>query len=200
MLKSNKGTVNLIILIVSIVVAVLVLGVVAGIIIWKVVQEEEPKRKSRNKEEEEKTVDGYRDCGVSDIFLTGDFSSPLDIDFEKDDAMVCIGKNIKNNCKDSTALVKADDFDMTYKVSGTSKSDCKIRLEVYDEGDIIYVECPLSGIISLPNISSYYKAFEDKLSGGPGDYAGCLVMMTIDVADTDWDIGEEIVGCSGNFD
>lgn len=195
MFKSNKGAVNLTILIVSIVVGVLILGTIAGIIIWKVVQDE-PERRSRDRE---KMVDGYRDCGVSDIFLTTNYSDMLTTDFEKDDVMVCMGKNIKNNCKDSTSVVKTDDFDMTFKASGTN-SDCKIRIEIYDEGDLGYVECPLSGLILLPSISSYYKEFEDKLSQGPGDYATMLLVMIFDVADEDWDIGEEILGCTGNFD
>jgi len=65
MFKSNKGAVNLTIIIVSIVAGVLILGTVAGIIIWKVLGEEESGRKSRDKQE---MVNGYRDCGVSDIF------------------------------------------------------------------------------------------------------------------------------------
>lgn len=197
MFKSNKGAVNLTILIVSIVAGVLILGTIAGIIIW-IVMRDEPERRSRDRGE---MVDGYRDCGVSDIFLTSNYGNLSSLDFEEDDVFVCMGRNIENNCKDSTSVVKTDDFDMTYKVSETSEYDCKVRLEVYDEEEELgYVECPLSGLILLPDISSYYKVFENKLSEGPGSYAGCLLMMIFDVADKDWDIGEEILGCTGNFD
>ncbi len=197
MFKSNKGAVNLTILIVSIVVGVLILGTVAGIIIWKVLGEEDSGRRSRDRND-----NGLKDCGVSDIFLNPTHMDMFNADFEQDDVFVCMGKNIKNNCRDSISVVKADDFDITFKVSGTSKSDCEIRLEIYDDDDnkTYYVECPLPGLISLPDISSDYKKFEDKFSQGPGNYAAGLFLMTFDVADRDWDIGREILGCTGNFD
>jgi len=183
-----------IIIIVSIVVGVLIIGSVAGIIIWKVFGEE-PERRFRDKDD-----NGLKDCGVSDIFLNPTHMDMFNADFDQDDVMVCMGKNIKNNCKDSTALVKTDDFDMTYKASGTNTSDCKIRIEVYDEGMLGYVECPLSGLILLPSISSDYKRFEDKLSNGLGNYASGLFMMTFDIIGKDWDIGIEILGCTSNID
>jgi len=194
MSKSNKGAVNLTILIVSIVVGVLIIGTVAGIIIWKVL-EDEPERRSRDKDD-----NGLRDCGVSDIFLNPTHMDMFNADFDEDDVFICMGKNIKNDCKDSTALVETDDFDMTFKVSGTSESDCKIRIEVYDEGMLGYVECPLSGLISLPSISSDYKKFEDKFSQGSGNYAAGLLIMTFDIIDKDWEIGREILGCTSNID
>jgi len=197
MFKSNKGAVNLTILIVSIVAGVLIIALIAGIIIWKVVGEEESGKKSRDKE---KMVDGYIDCGVSDLFLNPTHMDMFNADFDEDDVMVCMGKNIKNNCKDSTSLIKTDDFDITYQASGTSKDDCKIRIEIYDEGALGYVECPLSGLISLPDISYDYTEFKEKFSKGSGNYAGGLFMMIFDVIDKDWDIGREILGCTSNID
>jgi len=195
MFKSNKGAVNLIILIVSIVVGVLILAAVAGIIIWKVL-EEEPRKRSRDDD------NGLKNCGISDFFLNPTHMDMFNADFEEDDVFVCMGKNIKKDCKDSTSVIKTDDFDMTFEISELDKDDCNIRLEVYDDDakKTFYVQCPLSGLISLPDISSDYIEFKEKFSQGPGNYAAGLLIMLNSLADSDWDIGKEILGCTGNFD
>lgn len=202
--QNNKGGISLAVLIASIVIAVLVFGAVVGVIIWKVVGSEETSRdrdRSESKQEEEKEDKnkgsvGYVNCGTSRSFL--DQSVDFDrVDFESDPVMVCMGKNIRNNCKKSEAIVKIDDGDMGYKVSGSSTSNCKARIEVYNrlEGRDLFVECPIPELISFAK--SEIPDHESWISGPPGAYAALVLIMTNYVGDDQ--LTSSSMGCMGNI-
>lgn len=202
MFKINKkGSANLTILIISIVIAVLVFGATVGIIVWKITGREDisdNKEKSQPGQEQEKEKEsfvGYVDCGTSRSFL--DESSSFDeVNFELDSAMVCMGKNIKDNCKDSEATVKISDGDLTYKISGSSVSSCKARLEVFNklEQRDLFVECSISELISIAR--SEIPDPEKWISGPPGAYAALVLIMTNYVGDDpSW---SSSIGCTSN--
>lgn len=196
----SKGSVSPVILIISIIVALLALAVTAGIIIWKVVDSEDSSRRVRDREkDDEKSVnldpEGYIDCGTSESFLS-EFDEIFDIDFEEDEALVCMGKNIKNNCKKSKAFVKTDDFSMDFKIS--EDKECRILLEAYDDyyDEHYYIDCPIVGIIAY--IDSDYPEIGKYVAGSPGTYAATLLVMTINLLDVDYDRAQEF-GCKANI-
>lgn len=178
MFKSNKGISTLIIIIIIVVVVLIVLSV-GGYMAWKYLQE--PERESRDREKDRES-DEVQDCGVSRSFLS-DFDDLIDIDFEKDDAMVCMGENIQDNCKDSTAIVKIEDGEFSYKISGKSESKCRIEVEYYnpDEKTTSYVECPILGLVSF--IEEEDPDVGDKLSVSSGHYAGILLVAALIISD-----------------
>lgn len=214
MFKLNKGS-TLVILIVSIVVAVLVLGTVAGIIIWKVFGEDEYSYDRKKRDRDDNGDDNGNgngdngdngngggllietDCGISTAFLS-DFSEFSEIDFEKDNAMVCMGRNIENNCKSSRAVVKINDGELGYKISGTSKSNCRARVEYFDpyKKETVYVECPLTGLTSI--IRSDYQEIAGNLSGPPGGYAAAFFIMVVVLPDDSPQTAFNI-GCTTNL-
>ena len=198
--QNNKGEVSLAILITSIVIAVLFFGATVGIIIWKIVGSEDISRdressKSEQEQEEEKSPTGPVNCGTSRSFLN-EFDEFEDIDFELDSALVCMGKNIRNNCKESESIVKIDDGDLFYKISGSSASSCKSRIELYNklEQRNLFVECPISELISIAQ--SEVSDPETWISGPPGAYAALILIITIYVGvDASW---SSSIGCTSN--
>jgi len=205
--QNNKGEVSLAILIISIVIAVLLFGATVGVIIWKVVGNEEISKDKENsefveeedekdkKEDEKNNLVGHVDCGTSEIFLI-QFNELEDVNFESDSALVCMGKNMRNNCKESEAIVKIDDGDLIYKISGSSVSSCNARIEVYDrlEERNLFVECPISELISISR--SEVPDPETWISGPPGAYAALVLIMTNYVGDDpSW---SSSIGCTSN--
>ena len=170
MFKLNKGS-SLVILIISIVIVVLVALSIGGVILWKYLQK--PEKESRDKKKDE-----VEDCGVSRSFLSVS-SSLMDIDFGEDEAMICMGENMQDRCKESEALVKLEYIDMLYEISGTSESNCKIKVGYFDQIEMrfLYIECSVLELASF--IKEKDLEFEEKLSGTPEDYAGSLFMTTI---------------------
>ena len=207
--QNNKGGVSLAILITSIVIAVLVFGATIGIIIWKVVgtediskdressksKQEQEEEKKEEKENEKKGPTGLVNCGISRSFLS-EFNEFDEIDFESDSALVCMGNNIRNNCKESEAIVKIVDGDLFYKISGSSVSNCRARLEVYNrlEQRDLFVECPISELISIAR--SEVPDPETWISGSPGAYGALVLIMTNYVGD-DASLSSSI-GCTSN--
>ena len=103
----------------------------------------------------ESNVD-VQDCGISRSWISDD-DEPLvldEIDFEADSAMVCMGKNLLDNCKKSKATIESKTGPFTsYEIMGLEGKDCIIRLEQIEGGEPLpedqkfledmYVECPM---------------------------------------------------------
>jgi len=163
-----------IILIVSIIVAVLLFGLAIGFVIWKVVDSEDSSR--RNSSEVDK------DCGTSAIFLEEQAADIFSLDFEKDEALVCLGKNIKNNCQESQAVIKTDDFDLNYKI--IEKDVCWIYVEIYEDGKLNYATCPMPQVRSYS--IDYFPEVKEYFSGSPGTLAAAYLIMTMHLIDNDY--------------
>lgn len=81
------------------------------------------------------STDNTIDCGISKSF-TGD-EAFNEIDYEKDPAMVCIGKNLLDSCKKSYAILETRDMGkLRYEILGALEQDCAARLE-YGEANQI---------------------------------------------------------------
>ena len=173
----------------NIIIIVIVVVLIGGFIVFKNRESEKESKKS----EEEKAEKIGGDCGVSDIYLS-DFGTFDELDFENDKAMVCMGKSITKNCTNAETLVKADDFDLTYKVLGTNMSNCKVRFE-YDSPDdeeFFNVECPISGLVSSP-----YFQFKENIYTYPGTYANEFLVTVMDILDIyDDPQAAEDIGCT----
>ena len=191
MFKLNKGS-SLVILIISIVVAVLIILSVGGVILWKYLQKSEKESRDRDKDEVEVEVE---DCGVSRAFLS-DFKGPTDINFEEDEAMICMGQNMQDRCKESEAVVKLSGRDFTYEISGTKKSNCKIKVGYFDpeEKTTSYVECSVLKLASF--VEEEKPGFEERLSGTPEDYAGFLFVAALFIGSDPETLAE--AGCVTN--
>ena len=173
MFKLSKGS-SIVIIIVSIIVAVLVIVSVGGVIVWRYLQKSERESRDRDRDKDE-----IEDCGVSESFLA-DFTGLADVDFGEDEAMICMGENMQDRCKESEAVVKMPvGSDLTYEISGTKKSNCKVKVESYDpeKKRTSYIECPVLELASFAKEEE--PEFEERLSGTPEDYAGFLFIMLI---------------------
>jgi hypothetical protein len=93
------------------------------------------------------------------------------INFEEDTAMVCMGNNLLNNCRQSKSVLETRNIgQVKFEINGLSGTDCIIRVE-YGHGEQIqdsvikkfankYIECP----VSIETIISSYPHFK----GTPG--------------------------------
>lgn len=192
MFENNKGSANLVIIIISVVVSVLIFAAIIGFIIWKVMDKGDSTRESRRDSAEEEM-----DCGTIKIFLE-DFVGFDDINFERDSALVCMGENIKKSCKDSKAIVDIDDISLTYRISSTRESNCKARLEFYSlmEEKTLYIECPISELVSYAE-SEWLDEMRSMIYGSAGGYAALMFVTTNYIGD-DLDRVRS-VGCTSNI-
>ena len=140
------------------------------------------------------------DCGI--IEVTGYVFPNYKEAFESDSALVCLGNNIINNCKNSKAK---EEKSLIYSIKGNGNSGCKIRVELPDAAQILeedlkkfankYVECPLSGVISfigegeLPSDPSSY----------PGTYAHTLFFQMAVLVTLGFEEAEDKYGCEGEL-
>jgi len=179
-------------LIIIIIVAIII---VAGVFYW--INRPESISEGTKSEETTQQTGGVQDCGVVGVNnLMGATTEEL----EGDSALVCLGNNIINDCKESK--VKMTEDNLVYSISDTNTSDCKIKVEYPSVDEIFteeqkqyantYIECPLSGIVSVLNESNFSsEPFEF-----PGGYAFALFFqmgfMTLDPQQA-----REEYGCEG---
>jgi len=186
----SKGN---IVLIISIIVAVLFFVATAGFVIWKVVDSEESSRSDRSSSKD--SSEEIKDCGTSVVFLEEQPADIFSLDFEKDQALVCLGKNIENSCKESQAVIKIDDLDLTYKV--VKKDVCWIYVEFYEDGGLNYVTCPMPQVYYYS--VDYYPEVEEYFSGSPGSLAATYLIMTMYLIDDNYEKAISF-GCESSED
>jgi len=119
------------------------------------------------------------DCGTSYSLASG---NPLnEINFEKDEALVCLGKKIINDCEEGTAVLETSDTGkISYEIKGTEGENCILKLE-YGDADQIpleeqkqhankYLECPV-------NLKELLEKSGEDASNKPGTLSGGLYML-----------------------
>lgn len=72
---------------------------------------------------------GVIDCGISRTSAESELMPLDEMGYESDLAMVCIGKNVLNNCKKAKAIVDSKKGTLvSYEIIGLKGQDCVIRL------------------------------------------------------------------------
>jgi len=206
-MKMQKG--GSAIIIISVIVALIFFiaaSSVGGYFIYKYYFAEEEEKSSSAKataDKEEKLVrdtEGFVDCGRITSPVE-DFDDPFfDIDFDRDDAFVCMGKNINNNCSNAKSAIDIGGADLVYKIAGSSSFNCNARFEVShpDEG-FIWAECPISSLVSFmkkeAGNAEEFGLILNKMEQGNGDYGASIFALMAMTLDFDWDIFEQL-GCT----
>lgn len=144
----------------------------------------------------EKDAEGFVDCGKSTTPLE-DFDEPFfETDFEQDEAFVCMGENINDNCSKAKSIIDVDGADLIFKM----EEGCKARLEAEDSGQkLIWAECPISALMSFAQEEAVsveeFGQILDKMEQGNGNRAAAvfaLMAMTLNFNLADF----EELGCS----
>ena len=184
----NKGSSTIIIISIVVALIFLIAASVGGYFVYKYYFAEEEEKEEKEKASPEKLnrdAEGFVDCGRMTSSLE-DFDDPFfGIDFDKDDAFVCMGKNLSSNCSKAKSVMDIGGIDLTYKSIGTSSFNCDIRFEVEnpDKG-LVWAECPLSSLMSFAReYAASTKEFQqilDKMEEGDGDRgASIFALMAI---------------------
>ncbi|KPJ55109.1 hypothetical protein AMJ47_01120 [Parcubacteria bacterium DG_72] len=203
------------IIIISVIVALILFiatASVAGYFVYKYYfaeeeeeEEEESSSAKASADKEEGFVrdkEGFVDCGRSTTSVE-DFDDPFfDIDFDRDKAFVCMGKNINNNCSNAKSTIDIDGVDLVYKVIGSSNFNCIARFEVkYPERDLAWAQCPISSLMSFAreqaaNTEEFGQVL-DKMEQGNGDFGASVFALMAMTLDSGSDTSEQL-GCTGS--
>jgi len=216
-MNTQKGNSIIIISVIIALVLFLAAGSVGGYFVYKYYFAENEKDDDRDREKSKKDDDGnddsgssvklkkdaegFIDCGIS-INDEESFDDPFwDIDFNKDEAMVCMGRNSKNKCEKAKAMVPINEIDLIYKITGTSRADCRARFEGVDyEGKFVWIECPISNLISFVNIQAssapIFEKLKTKMNSNNGNFAASIFTTMAMVLSEDMGTLEEF-GCTG---
>ncbi len=194
------------VIIISIIIALMlfiVVSSVGGYFAYKYFfaeEEEEEEEKKDLSKRVERDAQGFVDCGRITSSIE-DFDDPFfDVDFDKDKAFVCMGKNINDNCSNAKSVMSVLGIDMAYKVTGSSDFNCNARFEVDhpDEG-FIWAECSIPALISLireeAGNAEEFGMILDKMEQGDGDYGASVFALMSMILDLDQDTFEQL-GCT----
>jgi len=200
-MKTNKGS-STVIIIIALIIGLMFLAAasVGGYFAYKYFFQEEDEEeeeeetsfssKKNNKDDDDDdnnglVIDNQKtvDCGLSNKTAEDFDDIFFSIDFDQDQAFSCMGKNMKNNCKEAEMKIKIEGTDLVFKNTGTGSYNCKVRIEGQDPKEgLIWGECPVSSLeafidenaIQIPS----FKDLQEKMALGNGNYgAGIFVIM-----------------------
>ena len=122
------------------------------------------------------------DCGVSRIFAGDELLDKTD--FDADHTMICLGKNLLNNCQKSHAIIETSDIGkINYDINGLQGSDCMIKM-IYGSADQIpekeqkmwantFFECPVNTNEILASLGTKNpQDYAGRIAGTVYDYIG----------------------------
>lgn len=179
----NRG--NTTIIVIGVVIALLffvLAGSIGGYFIWKNYfpeDDEEEKSGLIIPEDVVRDEEGFIDCGKSDHDEKS-FDTPfMGIDFNKDEAFSCMGKNYRSNCSKARLAVNIDNIDFNYKLL-SSNGQCYARMEAPNPstGKMEWVQCPVSELTSFVNEQAGsmqgFKDLKEKMETGDGNFSASL--------------------------
>lgn len=205
-MNTQRG--NTTIIIISVVLALLffiVAGSIGGYFVYKYYfAEEEKDSEKESSGAVTRDEEGFIDCGRS-ISSLEDFDDPFfGIDFDKDNAFACMGKNIKDNCSKAKSVINVDGIDLVYKITGSNGFNCKAKFEVEDPKEgLAWAECPLSSLMSFAQDQAVnvqeFQMIIDKMEDGNGDYGASIFALMALALNLDLETSEQL-GCTRNND
>lgn len=163
-------------------------------------EDEDEKEEKGSSEKISRDAQGFVDCGRISNSLE-DFDDPFfSIDFDRDKAFTCMGKNINNNCSDAKSAIDIGGVDLVYKITGSSSFSCIVMFEVsHSEEGFIWAECPMSSLISVAEEGAKdveeFSMIVDKMEQGNGDYGASIFALMAMVLDSDLATFEQL-GCA----
>lgn len=133
----------------------------------------------QNVKGEDQEISAIKDCGVSKSLSV---NTPInEIYPERDSALVCLGKNILNNCRASKTVLDTFNAGKVLAEVKTEGIECKIKLAYGAANEISWeaqkqfanmdIECPVGALLSFLLMD---KIDKEELSSAPGGYAFSL--------------------------